>query len=534
MEFIDISELIYSSLNPYYILVLIIIIIITHVLLKTSTKKTNSSSSSESKKAPEASGAWPIIGHQLLLMSKTESPYITLGAMADKYGPAFTIRSGCHEILVLSSWEMIKECFTTNDALFSNRPAPLNVKHLFNYEESLGFAPYGPLWKELRKISAQQLLSNQQLRLWKHLKYQEIDASFNDLNELCSKNGGTAQVRMDYWFAFMTYNISAAVVAGCQSQDPKSAVVRELYKKAMEKALNLTAVFAFSDVVLCLEWVDRLRGLVRDMQSCRDELNSIAEGFIEERRQKRRLRSSSSGHKEGDGDQNFIDVLLTFAEKSQLPGENHELVIQSMILDMLSGSSDTTYVTLTWLLGLLLNNPHVIERAREELDMHVGKNKQVEESDIPNLVYIQAIIKESMRLYPAAALLPRMTMEACEVGGFQVPAGGHLYLNIWKIQRDPTVWENPSEYRPERFLAEDKADVDVKGQNYELIPFGVGRRMCPGVTSALQVMHLVVARLIHGFEMRAATPDGKADMTETVGMVTFNKNPLEVIMTKRL
>ncbi|KAI3929140.1 hypothetical protein MKX01_006376, partial [Papaver californicum] len=385
MEFINISELIYSSMNPYhYILVLTIIISITHVLLKTSTKKMNSSSSSKAKKAPKASGA-----------CKIESPYITLGAMADKYGPAFNIRSGCHEILVVSSWEMIKECFTTNDALFTNRPSLLNVKHLFNYEESLGFAPYGPLWKELRKISAQQLLSNQQLRVWKHLKYQEIDVSFNDLNESCNKNGGTAQVRMDYWFAFMTYNISAAVVAGCQSQEPKSAVVRELYKKAMEKALNLTAVFVFSDVVPCLDWVDRLRGLVRDMQCCREELNSIAEGFIEERRQKRRLMASSPGHKEGDGDQNFIDVLLTFAEKSQLPGENHELVIQSMILDMLSGGSDTTYVTFTWLLGLLLNNPQVIIRAREELDTQVEQNKQVEESDIPNLVYIQAIIKES-------------------------------------------------------------------------------------------------------------------------------------------
>ncbi|KAI3923863.1 hypothetical protein MKW98_032716 [Papaver atlanticum] len=521
MEFMNIFELI-SSFNSYYcILVLMIIIIITNLLVKT-----NSLSSSKAKKAPEAPGAWPIIGHLRLFMSKTESPYVTLGAMADKYGPAFNVRFGCHEILVLSSWEMIKECFTTNDALFSNRPDPLNIRQMFNCDESLGFAPYGPFWKEMRKIAAQQLLSNQQLRLWKDLKYQEIYTSFNDLNELCNKNGGTAQVRMDYWFAFMTYNIFAAVVAGYQSKEPKSAVVGEQYKKAMEDLLHLTTVFAFSDVVPCLKWVDRLRGLVRKMNCCREELNSIAEGFIEEGRRKRRLR-------EGDGDQNFIDVLLTFKEKSQLPGQDHDAVIQSMVLDMLSGGSDTTYITLTWILALLLNNPHDVERAREELDAHVGKNRQVEESDIPNLLYIQAIIKESMRLYPTATLLPRMTMEACEVGGFHVPAGGYLYLNIWKIQRDPKVWENPSEYRPERFLTDGKEDMDVKGQNYELIPFGVGRRMCPGVTSALQVLHLVVARLIQGFDMKAATPDGKADLTEGVGMVTFNKNPLEVIMTRR-
>ncbi|KAI3996525.1 hypothetical protein MKX01_029260 [Papaver californicum] len=498
MEFTYVSELI-SSFNFYYILVLMIIITIisTYFLPITSSKKTNSSSSSSrAKKAPEAPGAWPIIGHIPLLTSKTESPYVTLGAMADKYGPAFNIRFGCHKILVLSSWEMVKE-------------SPLNVKHLFNCEESLAFADYGPFWKDMRKIAMQQLLSNQQLRLWKHLQYQEIDASFNELNELCNKNGGTAQLRMDDWFAFMTYNISVAVVAGCQSQDPKSAVVREHYKKAMENLLHLTTVFAISDVVPFLEWVDRLRGLVRKMTSSREELNSIAESLIEERRLKRRLRK-------GDDDQNFTDVLLTLMEKSQLPGKNHEVVIQSMILDMLSGGSDTTAMTLTWILSLLLI--HML---------------QVEESDIPKLVYIQAIIKESMRLYPIATLLTRTSMEACEVGGFQVPAGGQVYVNIWKIQRDPTVWENPSEYRPERFLGKDKADVDVKGQNYELIPFGVGRRVCPGATSALNVMNLVVARLIQGFEMRAATPDGKADMIEGVGIITFNKNPLQVIMSRR-
>lgn len=203
--------------------------------------------------------------------------------------------------------------------------------------------------------------------------------------------------------------------------------------------------------------------------------------------------------------------------------------MQALIL----GGSDTTAGTLTWVISLLLNNRNILKKVQEELDLHVGLERQVDDSDIKNLVYLQAVIKETLRLYPAGPLLgPREAMDDCTVAGYNVKAGTRLIVNIWKLQRDPKVWTNPSDFRPERFLTS-HAHVDVRGQQFELMPFGSGRRSCPGVSFALQVLHLTFARLVHAFDL--ATPlDEAVDMTESPGLTIPKATPLEVLLTPRL
>ena len=200
---------------------------------------------------------------------------------------------------------------------------------------------------------------------------------------------------------------------------------------------------------------------------------------------------------------------------------------------MILGGSDTTGVSLTWALSLLLNNRHVLKKAQEELDVHVGKHRLVDESDTKNLVYLQAIVKETLRLYPALPMsVPRIAMEDCIVAGFHIPAGTHLIVNLWKLHRDPSIWSNPLEFQPERFLT-DQMNLDVRGQNFELIPFGSGRRMCPGITFALQVLQLTLARLLQGFELGTVS-NSQVDMTESLGLTVPKATPLEVLLTPRL
>lgn len=166
--------------------------------------------------------------------------------------------------------------------------------------------------------------------------------------------------------------------------------------------------------------------------------------------------------------------------------------------------TETTTVALTRILGNLLNNQELMKKVQTELNEQVGKDRVVSESDIKKLVYFRAVIKESFRLTPSAELLvPRETMEDCIVAGFQIPAGTQVIVNVWKLHRDSGVWSDPLEFRPERFLSSHEATgIDVKGQNYELIPFGTGRRSCPGISMALHVIHLALARLIQAFELR--------------------------------
>lgn len=198
--------------------------------------------------------------------------------------------------------------------------------------------------------------------------------------------------------------------------------------------------------------------------------------------------------------------------------------------NLIAGGTDTTTVTLVWVLSLLLNNPSVLSKVQEELDLQVGKERLVDESDISKLVYLQAVVKETLRLYPAGPLSARVLIEDCTIGGYYVPKGTRLITNIWKIQTDPEIWPDPFEFKPERFLTTHK-HIDVKGKHFELIPFGGGRRACPGLTFGLQMTHIIIAGLLHAFDLSSNEP---VDMIGSFGLTNMKATPLNVLVKPRL
>lgn len=282
-----------------------------------------------------------------------------------------------------------------------------------------------------------------------------------------------------------------------------------------------------SDFFPFLRWMD-LGGYEKKMRSTGKELDRMAQGWLD--MHKKRLNS-------GDlpGEQDFIDAMLKILgndERSRL-GYDADTIIKSTCLGLVLGGTDTTSATLTWALSLLLNHPNVLEKAQEELDFHIDKEKKVNQSDVKNLLYLQAIIKEPLRLYPPAPIgVTHESVADCTVDGYHVHAGTRLYVNLWKIHRDPRVWTDPLEFRPERFLTTHK-DVEVRGKHFELIPFGSGRRICPGMSFALQFLQLILASLLQRFEMSTHL-DEAVDMTETFGLTNNKTTPLEVLLTPRL
>ncbi|OVA15439.1 Cytochrome P450 [Macleaya cordata] len=521
-------------------------------------------------KAPEPTGSWPIIGHLHHLLLGSNLPHINLGAMADKYGPAFMIRIGLRPALVVSSWEVAREVFTTNDRVFASRPRQVAMNHMGYDCAMFGFAPYGPYWRELRKIVNKELLSNSRLELLKHVWDSEINTSFKELykvwvmknykeDHLGGDTGGPVAVEMKRWFADLTLNMSVKMIVGKRYFGASSTTTSSTCaddqlgdddeagrcQKALRNFFRLLGLFVLSDAIPFLRWLD-LGGYEREMKSTGKELDVIMEGWLEEHKRKRRLSSSASGDDQaatekkeaagGDDKQDdFMDVLLSILEDAKVSSDyfKADTINKSTCLMLILGGSDTTMVSLVWALALLVNHPHVLKKVHDELDIHVGNERLVDESDIKNLTYLQAVIKETMRLYPAGPLSGlRESTEDCTVAGYHVPAGTRLILNTWKIQRDPRVWSDPAEFKPERFLTT-HVDVDVKGQNFELIPFGSGRRSCPGTSLALQVVSLTLARFIHGFEF--STPwNAPTDMTESAGLTNVKATPLEVLVTPRL
>lgn len=239
-----------------------------------------------------------------------------------------------------------------------------------------------------------------------------------------------------------------------------------------------------------------------------------------------RLSSSpSAAAAEGGGD--FLDALLQLHAQSKIDGKT----LRTLLADLFAAGTDTSTITMEWAMAELLKNPSKLERVRKELEEAIRlPGQEVEESDIARLPYCQAVVKEVLRLHPPGPLLlPHLPTEAgVELGGYAVPKGARVLVNVWAIGRDEEVWAEPEAFVPERFLGR---EVDFRGQDFELIPFGSGRRVCPGLPLATRMVHLLLASLLRSFEWRL--PDGMGpadvDLSERFGSSVALASPLQAV-----
>ncbi|CAN4092788.1 unnamed protein product [Withania somnifera] len=418
--------------------------------------------------------------------------------MADKYGPIFTVKFGTHSVLVSLAVEILGYSY----AIF-------------------GLGPYGPYWRKMRKIVVLELLSNHRVQMYRHIREFEVKTSIKRIYERWSKermNGSPniVKIEMKQRFKNLIMTIIVRMLFG-KEHDLEAEGKRAT--KAIRKMFKLLGTFVIADFIPSLRWFDIGRH-EKEMKENAKEIDYFLEKRLVEHKKKR-----SSGERKNEDEKDFMDIMLSLFEGAtheDLPGFDADTIIKATCLAMLAGGTDTTVIALTWTLF-----------AREELDIQVGKHTLVNESHIKNLVYLQAIVKESLRLYPPAPLSgPHESMEDCVVGGYNIPKGTRVLFNLWKIQRDPTAWAEPHLFKPERFLTIHK-EVDVKGNHFELIPFSGGRRICPGISSALVLLHLTLANVLHAFEITKPS-DEPMDMTESFGMTNPKATPLEVLVAPKL
>ncbi|GAU25685.1 hypothetical protein TSUD_266120 [Trifolium subterraneum] len=193
---------------------------------------------------------------------------------------------------------------------------------------------------------------------------------------------------------------------------------------------------------------------------------------------------------------------------------------------MLVAATDTTSATSVWAMTTLIKNPRVMRKVQEEIWNTGVKKGFLGEDDIQNFPYLKAVIKETLRLYlPAPLLVPRESREKCIISGYDIPAKTIVYVNAWAIQRDRNVWKNSEEFYPERFL---ESSINFIGQDFELIPFGAGRRICPGMSMAVASLELILANLLNSFDWKLPHGSVKEDIdTEMLpGITQHKKNPL--------
>uniref|UniRef100_A0A2P2NZH0 Uncharacterized protein MANES_12G048600 n=1 Tax=Rhizophora mucronata TaxID=61149 RepID=A0A2P2NZH0_RHIMU len=480
--------------------------------------------------APEAAGGWPIIGH-LHLLSGPKTLAQTMSAMAEKHGPIFTLWLGVHRTVVISSYEAMKECFTTSDKVFASRPPSSQAKYVGYNNANFGFAPYGAYWRDMRKLAMVELLSSNRIKALRQIHVSEADHLVKALFSVSRSNGnGPVKVVLDELLEHLTLNIITRMIAGKRFFDHsieggnggEGHEIGELIKRF----LNIMGVAVPSDLIPFTGWMD-IGGTVKSMKRLAEEVDSVMENWIEEHELKRR--NGGANNKSED----FIDVLLSKIEDNSAFSHDRKTIIKATTSSFILAGADTMSIALTWAFCNLLNNTRALKLAQEELDLKVGKDRCVEDSDIDNLPYIQAIIKETLRLCPPGPLaVPRQATEDCYLCGYYIPKGTHLFINLWKLHRDPNTWTDPDAFVPERFLTS-HANLTVNGQNFEFLPFSGGRRACPGTNLAMQVMQLTLARLVHAFDFTKPS-DEPVDTTLALSLALIKKTPLEVVVTPRL
>jgi len=284
---------------------------------------------SQGKEAPTVAGAWPILGH-LPLMSASKSPHRTLGALADKYGPIFTIKLGAKKALVINNWETAKECFTTNDIVVSSRPKLVAAEHMSYNKAMFALAPYGPYWQKIRKITVSEILSPQRVKQLRHVFESEVEESIKELSNFWCSNkneSGYALVELKQWFSHLIFNMVLQMITGkryfsAATVDDEKA---QRFVRAVEEFMRLFGVFTVGDAVPWLRWFD-FGGHEKAMKETAKELDIILGEELEEHRKRKGL-----GEKD-DEVQDFMDVMISLFDGRTIDGFDADTVIKSTVL----------------------------------------------------------------------------------------------------------------------------------------------------------------------------------------------------------
>ncbi|KAI7756195.1 hypothetical protein M8C21_032401, partial [Ambrosia artemisiifolia] len=338
--------------------------------------------------------------------------------------------------------------------------------------------------------------------------------------EVLKENYGSV-IDISALFDSLTTNIVCMATLG------KKNDVLEL-KTLIKKFFDVFTFFSVGSYVPWLSWVDHLTGLVGRAKNVAKEFDEFLEGIIEEHE----VKKGGEDAKINDG-HDFIDILLD-VQKDRTTGFTFQRdTVKAIIMDVFLGGMDTASKTLEWIMTELVRHPRVMKKLQHEVAEICQGKSMITEEDLEKMHYLRAVIQENFRLHmPIALLVPRMATEDVKVMGYDIQAGTQVIVNAWAIGRDPTLWEEPDEFRPERFL---KNPFSYKGVHFEWLPFGVGRRSCPGVQFGVAIVELALANIVYMFDV--GLPNGvkheDLDMSETFGLVVHKKSPLLVIATPR-
>ncbi|EEF48736.1 premnaspirodiene oxygenase [Ricinus communis] len=455
-------------------------------------------------------GPWrlPLLGnfHQLV----GALPHHRLTELAKIYGPVMGIQLGQISVVIISSVETAKEVLKTQGEQFADRTLVLAAKMVLYNRNDIVFGLYGDHWRQLRKLCTLELLSAKRVQSFKSVREEELS---NFVKFLHSKAG--MPVNLTHTLFALTNNIMARTSVGkkCKNQEALLSII--------DGIIDASGGFTIADVFPSVPFLHNISNMKSRLEKLHQQADDILEDIINEHRATRNRDDLEEA-------ENLLDVLLDLQENGNLEVPLTNDSIKGAILDMFGAGSDTSSKTAEWALSELMRHPEEMKKAQEEVRRIFGEDGRIDEARFQELKFLNLVIKETLRLHPPVALIPRECREKTKVNGYDIYPKTRTLINVWSMGRDPSVWTEAEKFYPERFL---DGTIDYRGTNFELIPFGAGKRICPGMTLGIVNLELFLAHLLYHFDWKLV--DGVApdtlDMSEGFGGALKRKMDLNLV-----
>ncbi|KAL7617959.1 hypothetical protein Lser_V15G01077 [Lactuca serriola] len=493
---------------PLFPLILTLIVLLLFIPYKMF-----SSASKTRKNQPPSPRKLPIIGnlHQL-----GSNPHRSLQALTQAHGPLVLIQLGSVPVLVASTAEAAREILKTHDVIFANRPK-LSIPDTLTYgSKNIAFSQYGEYWRQVRSIAVLALLSSRRVQSFRRVREEETRLLIDKIGENCG-----SLVDLGDLLNSLTNNIVCRVALGRTYHGMK-------FNDLLARFAYLLGAFSVGNYIGWLSWVDRLSGLEARTKKVAEEFDEFLESVLEEHINKKRAVEGDIGG-ENYENQDYVDILLDAQRENTTNFILDRDIIKATIIDVFAAGTDTTFAAIEWAISELIRHPRVMKKLQKEVSEIAQGKSMISEEDLEKMHYLHAVLKETLRLHtPLPLLISRKSSEYVKLMGYDIQAGTQVIINAWAIGRDPSLWEDAEEFKPERFL---NSCIDYKGVHFEFLPFGAGRRGCPGIQFAIVIKELVLANLVYKYDL--ALPDDvrgeELDMSEYTGLTLHRKFPLLVV-----
>ncbi|KAL2626883.1 hypothetical protein AAZX31_07G149900 [Glycine max] len=432
------------------------------------------------------------------------------------YGPLMHLQLGEVFTVIVSSAEYAKEIMKTHDVIFATRPHIL-AADIFSYgsTNTIG-APYGNYWRQLRKICTVELLTQKRVNSFKPIREEELT---NLIKMIDSHKGSPINLTEEVLVSI--YNIISRAAFGMKCKD------QEEFISAVKEGVTVAGGFNVADLFPSAKWLQPVTGLRPKIERLHRQIDRILLDIINEHKDAK----AKAKEDQGEAEEDLVDVLLKFPDGHDSKQDICLTInnIKAIILDIFGAGGETAATAINWAMAEMIRDPRVLKKAQAEVRAVYNMKGMVDEIFIDELQYLKLVVKETLRLHPPVPLLvPRVCGESCGIGGYHIPVKSMVIVNAWAIGRDPNYWTQPERFYPERFI---DSSIEYKGTNFEYIPFGAGRRLCPGITFGLKNVELALAFLLFHFDWKL--PNGMKnedlDMTQQFGVTVRRKADLFLI-----